>query len=99
MPKMTVQTRAVLAAFLHPDGSEMDLYGLQIVAKTGLARGTAYPILNRLEEAGWLASRREPHRGDPGYAKRQQGGPPRRYYSLTSKGWAVAQASREKSHA
>lgn len=31
MPNMTAQTRAVLAAFIRSDGSEVDLYGLQVV--------------------------------------------------------------------
>lgn len=90
MPKMTVQTRMVLAAFIRSDNSGVDLYGLQVVEKTGLARGTAYPILNRLEDAGWLVSRREVKRGHPKYTPRHQGGPPRRYYSLTSEGLDVA---------
>jgi DNA-binding PadR family transcriptional regulator len=96
MPNMTVQTRAVLAAFIRPDGSEVDLYGLQVVEKTGLAPGTAYPILNRLAEAGWLTSTREPHRGQPGYRARRQGGPPRRYYALTSDGWAALQVAQKR---
>lgn len=90
MPKMTVQTRAVLAVFLRPDGSDVDLYGLQVVEKTGLERGTVYPILNRLADAGWLSSYLEARRGQPGYIKSHQGGPPRRYYCLTSVGLLMA---------
>lgn len=88
MPRLTQQTRAVLAVFLKDPDAEF--YGLQVAEETGLGRGTAYPILERLEEAGWLKSRREGRRGQPGYVQRSHGGPSRRYYSLTSDGWAVA---------
>lgn len=88
MPQMTQQTRAVLAEFLKDPDAE--LYGLEVAEATGLGRGTAYPILERLEEEGWLESRREGHRGDPDYAPRKGGGPPRRYYCLTAYGRAIA---------
>jgi PadR family transcriptional regulator, regulatory protein PadR len=54
---MTVQTRMVLRALLRePDG---EVYGLQIVEASGLPPGTIYPILSRLESAGWVESRWE----------------------------------------
>jgi DNA-binding PadR family transcriptional regulator len=85
---MTQQTRAVLAEFNKKPDAE--LYGTVLKKRTKLHPGTLYPILNRLEEAGWLTSRREPRYGMPGYRQRSKGGPPRRYYRLTSEGWAVA---------
>lgn len=88
MPKMTQQTRDVLAEFLKDPDAE--LYGLQVAEATALGRGTAYPILERLEEEGWLESRREGHRGEPDYVPRKGGGPPRRYYCLTAYGKALA---------
>lgn len=100
MPQMTPETRKVLAEFLKNDDSDTklydglepdkELYGLQIAEATGLGRGTAYPILERLEEDGLLTSWREVRKGQPGYRPRRGGGPPRRYYRLTSEGWAVA---------
>lgn len=88
MPNMTEQTRRVLAEFLKKPDDE--LYGLEVTTTTGLARGTVYPILERLEAEGLLTSRREGQRGQPGYVPRGQGGPPRRYYRLTSDGWTLA---------
>ncbi|MFC6080998.1 PadR family transcriptional regulator [Sphaerisporangium aureirubrum] len=74
----THSTRAVLAAFLvEPD---RELYGLQLLAHTGLHSGTLYPILRRLHGRGWLTSR--PEDVDP----RQESRPRRRYYRLTAAG-------------
>ncbi|HLX48718.1 MAG TPA: PadR family transcriptional regulator [Streptosporangiaceae bacterium] len=75
---MTVHTLLVLQALLRDPSQE--LYGLQISAETGLLPGTTYPILLRLENAGWVTSRVEDI--DPRTEKR----PARRYYSLTASG-------------
>jgi DNA-binding PadR family transcriptional regulator len=54
---MTVQTCMVLAEFdKDPDA---ELYGFEIKQATGLKPGTLYPILRRLEGAGWLTARWE----------------------------------------
>jgi PadR family transcriptional regulator PadR len=89
---MTVQTRRVLAEFLKDHDAE--LYGVQIRKATGLHPGTIYPILERLEGAGLLASRWEPRPSGI-----YPGRPPRHYYCLTSEGWAVArqEAARARS--
>ena len=71
---MTLQTQAVLQAFLDAD---RELYGLEISQASGLAAGTIYPILQRLDVAGWVRSRWE-NDGDA-HAERR---PPRRYYQL-----------------
>jgi DNA-binding PadR family transcriptional regulator len=68
---MTVQTRMVLGVLLAEPDEEM--YGLEIVEATGLAPGTIYPILFRLEEAGWIESRWED-------AEEHVAGRPRRRY-------------------
>ena len=82
---MTVHTLLVLQALLgDPD---QELYGLQISAETGLLPGTTYPILLRLENAGWVTSRLEDI--DPHTEKR----PARRYYSLTASGTTQAVAA------
>ena len=84
-PRMTVQTLLVLQALLRHPGQE--LYGLELSEETGLLPGTAYPILMRLENEGWVASRWEDI--DPHAEKR----PPRRYYRLTAGGAAQASAA------
>ncbi len=60
--------------------------GAEIFAVTKVGSGTLYPMLARLEDAGWLTSRWETI--DPAEAGR----PRRRYYSLTGLGQARAQA-------
>lgn len=88
MPQMTRQTRAVLAEFLKDHDAE--LYGGEIKKSTGLKPGTLYPILKRLEDAGWLTSR---------WQVRLDGASKRLlcYYTLTSEGWAIAR--QEATHA
>lgn len=55
-------------------------YGFQIIDQTGLPSGTVYPALRRLEAAGIIETRWD-HAG-----AEKSGGPPRKYYSLTSAG-------------
>jgi PadR family transcriptional regulator, regulatory protein PadR len=59
-------------------------YGFDIIDITGLPGGTVYPALRRLEEAGNLVSKWEPHR----IAQAEQR-PPRKYYELTRAGRAA----------
>jgi PadR family transcriptional regulator PadR len=75
---MSMQTQAVLAALLQRPAEER--YGLELARDAGLAGGTIYPILARLEAAGWLESFWE--KIDPVAAGRR----PRRYYRLTAEG-------------
>jgi DNA-binding PadR family transcriptional regulator len=82
---MTSSVLKVIAALLADPSSER--YGLQLMQDTGLPSGTLYPILVRLERAGWVASRWE--QIDPV----AEGRPPRRYYRLTSEG--AVEARRE----
>jgi DNA-binding PadR family transcriptional regulator len=56
-------------------------YGLEMAAASGLKSGTIYPLLARLERAGWLTSRWEDV--DPVEAGR----PRRRLYELTNAGY------------
>ena len=83
--RMTVQTLLILQALLRDPSRE--LYGLELSEDTGLLPGTAYPILMRLENEGWVTSRWEDI--DPHTEKR----PPRRYYRLTAGGAAQASAA------
>jgi PadR family transcriptional regulator, regulatory protein PadR len=57
------------------------LYGFDIIAITGVAGGTVYPALRRLEEAGYLISKWE----KPSIAQAAPR-PARKYYELTRSG-------------
>ena len=84
-PKMTFNVQLVLALFsADPD---TDLFGADITAQTGIGSGGLYPVLKRLEGAGWLIG----HWEDASYAA-GQGRPPRRYYRLTGEGESAARA-------
>jgi PadR family transcriptional regulator PadR len=85
---MTVQTQAVLHALLADPDTE--LYGLEIAERTSLLPGTTYPILLRLQEAGWVQDRWETI--DPHGERR----PRRRYYKLTKDGVEAARAALNK---
>lgn len=66
--------------------SPRPLYGLQMVEQSGgeLKRGTIYVTLNRLEEKGYITSRKEAEQ--PGIAQ------PRRLYKATGLGVRVFRA-------
>ncbi|MGE5289583.1 MAG: PadR family transcriptional regulator [Micromonosporaceae bacterium] len=83
---MTLQTKLVLKAFLAEPGREM--YGLELCETTELPSGTVYPLLARLEGAGWVESQWE----EPGEHV-AQGRPRRRYYRLTRDGAVRAAAA------
>jgi DNA-binding PadR family transcriptional regulator len=61
--------------------------GAQIGHATGVASGSRYPILRRLEEAGWLTGEGEQ------IDARQAGRPRCRFYRLTEFGEAQASAA------
>jgi PadR family transcriptional regulator, regulatory protein PadR len=82
--RMSLQTLRVLEAFLESPGEQ--LAGADVQKRTGLASGTLYPILLRLEGAGWFVSRWEAI--DPAAVGR----PRRRLYRLTPTGLARASA-------
>ena len=90
------QTFALLNALLTRP-SEWS-HGYALSRQTGLASGTLYPILMRLEKLGWLETRWEEELG--------AGRPPRHQYRLSADGreWAreelrAARATRFWSHA
>lgn len=86
MPRLTLQTRFVLAELLN--GGR--LHGLHLCELTGLPPGTVYPLLARLEKAGWVESAWE----DPAEHHNGKGRPRRRYYCLTGHGAQVATSTR-----
>jgi PadR family transcriptional regulator PadR len=75
---MTIPTLRVLAALLADPLGEH--YGLALCRAAGLPRGTVYPILARLEGAGWLVGAWED------IDERAEGRRRRRYYRLTGDG-------------
>jgi PadR family transcriptional regulator, regulatory protein PadR len=83
-PRITVQTLKVLSAVMS---SSNDIAGADIARDTKLASGTLYPILLRLEEAGWLESKWETE--DPS----ELGRPRRRLYRITGLGARKAKSA------
>lgn len=78
-PRLTSNVLRVLSEI--QSGSVVDgLAGAEVAKKTKLASGTLYPILMRLETAGWLRSQWEA--GDPA----ELGRPRKRFYFITGEG-------------
>ena len=86
-PKMTPQVQTVLKAFLEDPDTEH--FGLDLIAATGMLSGTVYPILARLEDAGWLHS----HLVDVHYE--DIGRRARRLFGLTPEGHEKARSALE----
>jgi PadR family transcriptional regulator, regulatory protein PadR len=76
--RMSLQTLRVLEVFL--ENPTEHLSGADVHQRCGIASGTLYPILLRLEAAGWFISQWESI--DPSSAGR----PRRRLYRLTQTG-------------
>jgi DNA-binding PadR family transcriptional regulator len=88
-PRLSPATGRVLRVFLeHP---ETWRYGTQVRQASQLPGGTVYPILARLEQAGWLESHWE--------AVQPPDRPRRRYHRLTSTGIEEAGAALSQSAA
>jgi len=79
-PRLTPQTAHVLDV-LTQNGA---LSGAEIGRHTKLKSGTLYPLLLRLEQAGWLSSAWE--EGNPS----ELGRPRRRFYTVTGAGRSFA---------
>lgn len=80
--RITATVGRVLRTFL--DDVTEPRYGFELMRLTGLASGTLYPILARLEAAGWLTSHLEEI--DPNIECR----PARRFYRINQAAAAVA---------
>jgi PadR family transcriptional regulator PadR len=76
--RLSLQTLRVLDVFLGNPTEELS--GADVHQSCGIASGTLYPILLRLEAAGWFVSRWESV--DPSSVGR----PRRRLYRLTATG-------------
>jgi DNA-binding PadR family transcriptional regulator len=66
-------------------------YGFDIMAVTGLASGTVYPALRRLEDAGFVISKWE--RASVAQAAQR---PPRKYYEITKAGRTALADARQR---
>jgi DNA-binding PadR family transcriptional regulator len=79
--RVTPATLDVLAVLQH---SSKPIWGLAVIKSSARPAGSVYPILERLERAGWVESEwaDEPERP----------GPRRRYYELTRDGALAARA-------
>jgi DNA-binding PadR family transcriptional regulator len=86
-PRLTTQTLLLLRTLLERPADPR--YGLELAEEADLKSGTLYPILARLERAGWLASEWE--NIDPARAGR----PRRRLYLLTAQGEVAAREALE----
>lgn len=80
--RVTVAVATVLRVFL--DEPSESRYGYELMRVTGFASGKLYPILARLERAGWLLKERETI--DPA----ETGRPARRLYRLSAEGVRAA---------
>jgi DNA-binding PadR family transcriptional regulator len=77
--RLTKPTLAVLDVLLAAQPGE-DVWGLRICERADLGSGTVYPILDRLERAGWVVGAWE--------VGRPAGRPRRRLYRMTGEGRA-----------
>src|SRR5215468_7568637 len=80
LSRITPATLDVLEVLLD---DQTEHYGLAIARQAGLATGSTFPILARLERIGWACSYWE----ETDAASR---GPRRRFYQLTPEGMAGA---------
>lgn len=77
--RITPATALVLEVLLSAES----VWGLQIVKDVGKKPGTVYPILDRLESAGWIVGEWD--------TTEDRKGPRRRYYRLVSDARPLAQ--------
>jgi PadR family transcriptional regulator PadR len=81
-PRLTLASLKVLRVFL--ESATQRLAGSEVHTLAGVSTGTLYPILLRLEAAGWLESEWE------SINPREAGRPRKRFYRLTPTGFARA---------
>lgn len=84
-PRITGPTLKVLKQFFLRPAKEIS--GAEIIRSTGIASGTLYPILFRLEKHGWVKSHWE--ETNPS----QVGRPRRRLYQLTPLGETASRSA------
>jgi PadR family transcriptional regulator PadR len=89
--KMTVPVASVLRAFLEDTSRRR--YGFDLMKDTALKSGSLYPILARLQKAGWLVAEWED------VDEKAEGRPARRFYRLSPDGAAAARVALAELHA
>jgi PadR family transcriptional regulator PadR len=82
LARITPATVDVLRVLLDDSSS---VWGMLVIKRTGRPAGSVYPILERLEGAGWVSSSWE--------ADTERSGPRRRLYELTGDGAEAARAA------
>jgi DNA-binding PadR family transcriptional regulator len=80
--QLTPKMADVIKAFL--EDPQIPRYGFELMQLTGQPSGSLYPILARLEKAGWLTGGKEDI--DP----RKEGRPARRFYRISGAAVSVA---------
>ncbi|WP_084965788.1 PadR family transcriptional regulator [Thermoactinospora rubra] len=75
--RLTTPTRLVLDVLMASSADD-PVWGYRICELSGLGSGTVYPILERLEEAGWIEGKWE--------AEGPDDRPRRRFYEVTGTG-------------
>lgn len=86
LPALSWNAALVLQAMAQGSG-----YGFEIMGVTGLASGSVYPLLRRLESTGLVRSSWEDEAG-----AHAEGRPARRYYEPTEEGLAALATARER---
>ena len=81
LARVTPATVDVLRVLLD----DPSIWGMLVIKRTGRPAGSVYPILERLESAGWVTSLWE--------ADNERNGPRRRLYELTSDGAEAARVA------
>jgi len=81
-PKISYQGLRVLGAFIEAPSKE--IWGAELIEKTGLSSGTLYPLLLRFEKYELLESRWEKDKPT------ELGRPRRRLYRITTLGRQLA---------
>jgi DNA-binding PadR family transcriptional regulator len=78
--RFTKATEDIIRSMIrrHLADANTEAFGLELAHETGYGAGTTYPVLRRLEKAGWLLSREENNDDIPRTTPR----PPRVYYRI-----------------
>lgn len=82
LSRITPATIDVLSVL---DSGGQPTWGLAVIKQSGRPAGSVYPILERLERAGWVTSSWEEND--------ERSGPRRRYYALTADGAVAARSA------
>jgi DNA-binding PadR family transcriptional regulator len=88
--RVTTATLRVLETLTQATPDD-EMFGLRICQQAGLGSGTVYPVLDRLERAGWIQGEWE--------AEQPVGRPKRRRYTMTKVGQGAYERILDKQRA